>query len=198
MPDAAETAPAGRVPRTAKGRARAALLRRTAAALFVRNGYDATTMTAIAAEAGVSIGSLYQYYPLKEHLAAALESEAEAALLAAIDAARTPACAPPVLADRIFTALLAHAAAHPAHAALAARRDAPPEAARAAADRLRARIAEALARAWPPLPASRAMISAIVLAALAGAAAPAASGAAAGLLESEIRRMIALYLADEG
>ena len=33
---------------------------------------------------------------------------------------------------------------------------------------------------------------------LAGAAAAAASGAAAGLLESEIRRMIALYLADEG
>ena len=36
--------------------------------LFVANGYEATTMRAIAAEAGVAVGNAYYYFPSKEHL----------------------------------------------------------------------------------------------------------------------------------
>ncbi len=36
--------------------------------LFKQNGYDGTTMRAIAREAGVSVGNAYYYFPNKEHL----------------------------------------------------------------------------------------------------------------------------------
>lgn len=36
--------------------------------LFRRDGYDATTMRAVAAEAGVSLGNAYYYFSSKEHL----------------------------------------------------------------------------------------------------------------------------------
>lgn len=36
--------------------------------LFLENGYDRTTMRAIATEAGVSVGNAYYYFPSKEHL----------------------------------------------------------------------------------------------------------------------------------
>lgn len=42
------------------------------ARLLVREGYDRASTNRIAAEAGVSIGSLYQYYPSKEALVAAV------------------------------------------------------------------------------------------------------------------------------
>ncbi|MGB0101068.1 MAG: TetR family transcriptional regulator [Nocardioides sp.] len=40
----------------------------TALRLFRRDGYDRTTMRAIAAEAGVSVGNAYYYFGSKEHL----------------------------------------------------------------------------------------------------------------------------------
>jgi AcrR family transcriptional regulator len=40
--------------------------------VLVKDGYDATTTNKIAARAGVSIGSLYQYFPSKESIVAAL------------------------------------------------------------------------------------------------------------------------------
>jgi AcrR family transcriptional regulator len=42
------------------------------ARLLVREGFDRASTNRIAAEAGVSIGSLYQYYPSKEALVAAV------------------------------------------------------------------------------------------------------------------------------
>lgn len=47
-------------------------LLRAAESLFAAQGYEATTMSAIASSAGASIGSLYQYFPNKEDLGAAL------------------------------------------------------------------------------------------------------------------------------
>ncbi len=43
-----------------------------AARILVKDGYDATTTNKIATKAGVSIGSLYQYFPSKESIVAAL------------------------------------------------------------------------------------------------------------------------------
>ena len=49
-----------------------AALLEAAAAVIGEVGYDAATLTAIAARAGSSIGALYQYFPHKEALADAL------------------------------------------------------------------------------------------------------------------------------
>jgi AcrR family transcriptional regulator len=40
----------------------------TAVRLFQQNGYDKTTMRAIAQEAGLSVGNAYYYFPSKDHL----------------------------------------------------------------------------------------------------------------------------------
>jgi AcrR family transcriptional regulator len=46
--------------------------------LFKEKGYDATTMRAIAAEAGVSVGNAYYYFDSKEHLIQAFYDRAQA------------------------------------------------------------------------------------------------------------------------
>ncbi|MEU5696314.1 TetR family transcriptional regulator [Actinosynnema sp. NPDC020468] len=52
----------------AKGEQTRALILETALRLFRENGYDKTTMRAIAKEAGVSVGNAYYYFESKEHL----------------------------------------------------------------------------------------------------------------------------------
>ncbi|WP_327067616.1 TetR family transcriptional regulator [Kitasatospora sp. NBC_01250] len=69
-PAGAEPGPAdakGR-PKTAKSEQTRALILETAMRLFQERGYDKTTMRAIAAEAGVSVGNAYYYYEGKEFL----------------------------------------------------------------------------------------------------------------------------------
>lgn len=68
MSSATETAGA-RLPKRARGRERVAQLLQAAAAVFAEKGYEAATMTEIAARAGAPIGSLYQFFPVKEALA---------------------------------------------------------------------------------------------------------------------------------
>ena len=60
--------------RNARGEQRRQNLLRAAAAVFGRLGYHETTTNAIAAEAGVSPATLYQFFPNKEALASALAS----------------------------------------------------------------------------------------------------------------------------
>lgn len=61
-----------RVPVQARGQRTVARILDAAADLFAIAGYDATTTTQIAKRAGVSIGSLYQFFPDKEALLEAL------------------------------------------------------------------------------------------------------------------------------
>ncbi|WP_370120857.1 TetR/AcrR family transcriptional regulator [Streptacidiphilus sp. MAP12-33] len=58
--------------RQARGERRIAQLLTAAGQVFAESGYAATTTNAIAARAGVSPGSLYQYFPNKDAIAAAL------------------------------------------------------------------------------------------------------------------------------
>ena len=60
--------------RNARGEQRQKDLIRAAAAVFGRLGYHETTTNAIAAEAGVSPATLYQFFPNKEAMASALAS----------------------------------------------------------------------------------------------------------------------------
>ena len=61
-----------RVPRQARSRERLARMLDAAEALLVSEGPAALTTTRVAAAAGVSVGSLYQYLPDKEAIAEAL------------------------------------------------------------------------------------------------------------------------------
>ncbi|WP_433795794.1 TetR/AcrR family transcriptional regulator [Actinoplanes sp. CA-252034] len=60
------------VKRQARGRQRISEILDAALALFAESGYDRTSTNAIAARAGMSPGSLYQYFPNKEAIADAL------------------------------------------------------------------------------------------------------------------------------
>jgi AcrR family transcriptional regulator len=53
--------------------------------VLVARGYEGTTTIAVAERAGVSVGSLYQYFPNKEALVAALAERHSAVLLARVD-----------------------------------------------------------------------------------------------------------------
>ncbi len=64
-----------RLPKRARGKQRVAALLQAAAAVFAEKGYEAATMTEIAARAGAPIGSLYQFFPVKEALADTLGAE---------------------------------------------------------------------------------------------------------------------------
>ena len=54
--------------------------------LFRRDGYDRTTMRAIAQEAGVSVGNAYYYFGSKEHLIQAFYDQVQAEHAAAAEA----------------------------------------------------------------------------------------------------------------
>jgi AcrR family transcriptional regulator len=71
-----------RAPQRQRGHERVAALLEAAAGCFVEKGYDATTMTEVAARAGAAIGSLYQFFPTKEALAHALLEQYAQALYA--------------------------------------------------------------------------------------------------------------------
>ncbi|MBY0277020.1 TetR/AcrR family transcriptional regulator [Candidatus Binatia bacterium] len=86
-----------RKPRQARSQATVEVILAAAARVFARAGYAATTTNHVAAKAGVSIGSLYEYFPSKDAILVALTErhvdEAERELgrvLAALGAARPP------------------------------------------------------------------------------------------------------------
>src|SRR5260370_41412174 len=58
-----------RAPKRARGKQRVAELLQAAAEVFAEKGYEAATMTEIAARARAPIGSLYQFFPVKDALA---------------------------------------------------------------------------------------------------------------------------------
>ncbi|MET9809966.1 TetR/AcrR family transcriptional regulator [Streptomyces halstedii] len=67
-----ETAPARPRRRQARGEARIAQLLEAAATVFTTSGYNGASTNAIAREAGVSPGTLYQFFPNKEAIAVEL------------------------------------------------------------------------------------------------------------------------------
>src|SRR5690242_11966063 len=71
MPTKARTAPRKKATQ-ARAQATIEAIMRATAHILVKDGYDRASTNRIAARAGVSIGSLYQYFPSKEALVAAL------------------------------------------------------------------------------------------------------------------------------
>ena len=110
-----------RRPRRKRGHQRVASLLSAAAACFVEHGYDAATMTSIAAHAGASIGSLYQFFPTKEALAQALVSGYTEALQLRLKklAASSKAWNSDQLGTQLIRVLVAFRRRHPAFVVLA-------------------------------------------------------------------------------
>ena len=113
--------------RQARGQRRIAILLDAAAAVFGEVGYEAATTNAIAARAGVSPGSLYQFFSNKEAMAEALAARFAAQLEAIYEAARAhPGRVPvDVMVDRLVDPLVAFNSANPAFQALLMGSDAP-------------------------------------------------------------------------
>src|SRR5687768_7969228 len=59
-------------PRQARSKATVDTILEATARILVKHGFDGLTTNGVAAAAGVSIGSLYQYFPNKEALVSAL------------------------------------------------------------------------------------------------------------------------------
>ena len=111
-----------RAPKRARGKQRVAELLEAAAAVFAEKGYEAATMTEIAARAGAPIGSLYQFFPVKEALADTLVQNYVALVAADLQEleARAAEIDIQTLVERLFGLLRSHP--HERAAATAQRR----------------------------------------------------------------------------
>ena len=120
---AAAAAAAPRAPRRARGQLRVEALLAAAAEVFAAKGFDAATMTGIAAQSESSIGSLYQFFRTKEAVADALVRAQVDALWLRLDALaeRAPALATPELGHALAVCLVDFRADHPSFATLVER-----------------------------------------------------------------------------
>jgi AcrR family transcriptional regulator len=79
------TKPRAGVIKTGKGQQTRAVILKTALETFREQGYEQTTMRAIAERAGVALGNAYYYFHSKEHLIQAFYSQLHEEQLAACD-----------------------------------------------------------------------------------------------------------------
>jgi AcrR family transcriptional regulator len=116
--------------RQARGERRIGEILAAAARVLAAQGYEKTTTNAIASEAGISPGSLYQYFRNKDEIAAELARTYAAGLRAAHEAAFDVAdvahLTPGEAIDRVIDPILAYNLANPGFKALHARPDMPP------------------------------------------------------------------------
>ena len=154
-----------RTPKRQRGHERVVILLEAAAKVFARKGYDAATMTEIAAEAHSSIGSLYQFFPTKPLLAEALHIERLERLKAGLRdmAERSTGLSAADSGEAIFDALSAFMDEYPEFSVLAGRRDIPKERKARSRAELKELIAGILRQAQPPISDDIALMSGIVL-----------------------------------
>lgn len=154
-----------KAPRRERGRARVAALLEAAGAEFAEKGFDAATMTAIAARAGASIGSLYQFFPTKDVLADALLEAYLTTLMEDLGRLReaAPALDIAAMAHRLARAFVDFRAAHPAFARLVETPGRSLPAAAGVRERLRAEIAAVLRAKAPGMKAAEAQVRAAVV-----------------------------------
>jgi len=154
-----------KAPRRARGHARVASLLEAASAEFAEKGYDATTMTAIAARAESSIGSLYQFFPTKEQVAGTLIEQYVTELEAAFDrlSKKVPSLDVSAVAGRLTTLFVAFRTTHPAFVGLVDALDVVLPGGTGVRERLRERIASVLAALAPRLSVEEALFRAVVV-----------------------------------
>ncbi|WP_404288818.1 TetR/AcrR family transcriptional regulator [Microvirga sp. RSM25] len=154
-----------RAPQRQRGRERVAALLKAGEVVFAEKGFDAATMTEIAAQAKASIGSLYQFFPTKELLADALQAVNGEALSRMLEALgqKSERLTPTELLDCLFQDLSAFLIAHPSFVTLADRPAADKAQKTERRNRMRSQIATLLSRTNPPLPRERADVMAVII-----------------------------------
>lgn len=193
---------AERSPRRARGHQRVEVLLAAAAQVFADKGYDAATMTEIAAQAQSSIGSLYQFFPTKDKVAQALIGQQTLDLRERLDkmAQASPRWSIDELSRKLCAALVEFRSEHPSFARLIDTPGAPDDLVIAVRRDMRVQLADILAPHAPKLPRSRLIAIATVVqqvmkSAVALNADPAAdSPAAAKASLQELRAMLGSYL----
>jgi AcrR family transcriptional regulator len=200
---AEETRPRRR--RQARGEQRMAQIVDAAAAVFARHGYETATTIKISAEAGISPGSLYQFFPNKEAIAKALvdryAGELREAHEAAFDGTDLATIDLGGLVDHVIDPLIAFNIANPGFQALYARPDQPAglaAATRPLDDAVLGRIVELFAARAPHLTPAEATLTVQIGGQLFKALIPmvvAAEGADRGAAIRELKRAIHAYLA---
>lgn len=190
-----------RVPRLKRGEARVAALKRAAAEVFVSRGYDAATMTEIALRAHAPIGSLYQFFPTKASLAAALHDDLLAVLGGMLEELRERAGERmTTVADSISRMLRRIAEfldVYPEFVVLLSRRDLDKERKRATRALLHRHVVALFSQSVQPLRRRRVEVIAVVMLEMMKAL-PADSAAEdaelQGAARAELRGLFAMYL----
>jgi AcrR family transcriptional regulator len=188
-----------RLPKRARGKKRVAGLLQAAAAVFAEKGYEAATMTEIAARAGAPIGSLYQFFPVKGALADTLVQGYVSLLAADLQAleARASRIDTQTLVESLLGLLRAHPKERAAAQPLAEARMSSDARRAALRPMVRRQIAAILHARAPKLGAEAAREIAIVMLQLMKASATLAdeeglAGRAAGL--RDLRALAVQYL----
>jgi AcrR family transcriptional regulator len=188
-----------RVPQRQRGRERVAALLEAAAACFVEKGYEATTMTEVAARAGASIGSLYQFFPTKEVLAQALLEQYSQAVYTELGklAEQSVPWSTAELAEQLCVFLVTFRKRHPAFVMLVESAQAPAADGMAIRRRVRAEIQALLARRAPhrsneDMYAAAVVVQQLMKAAIAIHAEPGMPGRQAAL--AQLQHAMQLYL----
>jgi AcrR family transcriptional regulator len=152
-PQLAADAVAGspRAPRRARGQLRVEALLTSAAEVFAQKGFDAATMTEIAAQAESSIGSLYQFFRTKEGVADALVTAQMDALWLRLDglAESAGAMTTAELGHALAVCLVDFRADHPSFATLVERPGPPSPMIVGVRRKMRERVEAILARHAP-------------------------------------------------
>jgi AcrR family transcriptional regulator len=191
--------------RQARGEQRMAQILDAAATVFARHGYEATTTIKISAAAGISPGSLYQFFPNKEAIAKALAdryvTELAQAHEAAFDGADLASLDLGALVDQVVDPLIAFNIANPGFQALYARPDQPAalaEAAGALDKAVLGRMVEMFSARAPQLTTAEATLTVQIGGQLFKALIPmvvAAEGAERQAAIRELKRALHAYLA---
>ena len=152
-------------PKRARGRLRVTAILDAAAAVFAERGFEAATMSEIAARSSTAIGSLYRFFPTKETLADALLQRYVGDIGLALDAieAQAASLAPEAIADALFDLMRDARQDRTAVAALLDVRADADDRRSALRERLRRSIAAILRAVEPDLDATHAAIVASVL-----------------------------------
>ncbi|MES1955700.1 TetR/AcrR family transcriptional regulator [Salinisphaera hydrothermalis] len=190
-------------PQRKRGKERVAAIVAAALELFAERDYSAVTMTEIAERSGTAIGSLYRFFPTKEHVAATILERFGDAIDEAFESCVVHAREQSVeqTATELVQRIVALGPYRAAGSALADAFDRTDEPAMAAIERIRSSmrngIASVLHAIDPNLSDSNIEARSLaVLALLKGAGAIMQRHAdRQSLLETELAHMLALYLA---